>query len=181
MITSTKSLIVGTLIGTMVLAGAVSVVRAAQPQAIRATAQASANVPEYGTDRLIARMLRVNHQIIQANDRDRETNDDAEERQESAKLRTLAKITPQQAQQAAEAAKGGRASSVKLENEDGNLVYAVVIGEQEVKVDAGNGRVLYTEALNGDDEKNEASRPRSSIQVAEPSGGDGDGETNDDG
>ena len=121
----------------------------------------------------------------QAGERDRETNDDAkeqaEDQQESAKLQSLAKITPQQAQQAAEAAQGGQASNVKLENEDGNLVYAVVIGHKEVKVDAGNGRVLYTEARNHEDKKTEASRPHSSIQVTEALGGDGDGETNDDG
>jgi hypothetical protein len=171
--TSIKSIIVATLLGIVGLGGAVSVVRADRPQAI---------APEYGIDRLIARQPRFNRQITQTNDR--ETNDDAEEQQESAKLQALAKITPEQAQQAAEAAQGGRARSVKLENDDGNLVYAVVIGQQEVKVDAGNGRVLYTEALNGDDEKdekNEAFHPRSSIQVAEPPGGDGDGETNDDG
>lgn len=160
--TLTKSTIVVTLLGIVGLAGVVSVVRAVQPQAIRANAKASANAPDY----------RIS---------DRETNDDAEEQQESAKLRPLATISPQQAQQAAEADRGGRARSVKLENDDGNLVYAVVIGQQEVKVDAGNGRVLYTEALNGDDDKNEASRPRSSIQVPEPPGGDSDGETNDDG
>ncbi|MGH2414848.1 MAG: PepSY domain-containing protein, partial [Microcystaceae cyanobacterium] len=125
------------------------------------------------------------NQIAQASNGDKETNDDAQEQtedqQESAKLQALAKITPQQAQQSAESAQGGQASSVKLENEDGNLVYAVVIGHKEVKVDAGNGRVLYTEARNHEDKKTEASHPRSSIQVTEAPGGDGDGETNDDG
>ncbi|OKH31260.1 hypothetical protein NIES2101_41715 [Calothrix sp. HK-06] len=43
-------------------------------------------------------------------------------------------------------------------------VYAVVIGKQEVKVDAGNGKVLYTENEQ-ENETNEASRPKSSIQV----------------
>lgn len=106
--------------------------------------------------------------------------DSAKEAREQAQYQSLAKITPQQAQQAAEAAQGGQASSVKLENEDGSLVYAVVIGQQEVKVDAGNGQVLYTEAQNHEDRNTEASRPRSSIQVTEAPGGDGDGETNDD-
>lgn len=96
---------------------------------------------------------------------DSETNDDAEEQQEAAKLQPLAKITAQQAQQAAETAVGGKASSVKLEDEDGNLVYAVEIGKQEFIVDAGNGRVLYSENENQEDEKNEASRPKSSIQI----------------
>lgn len=114
--------------------------------------------------------------IAEASDGDGETNDDAQDKQESAKLQTLAKITAQQARQFAEANQGGKANNVKLENEDGNVVYAVAIGQKEVKVDAGNGRVLYTESANS--EENEAKHPNSSIRVAEVS--DGDGETNDD-
>lgn len=94
-----------------------------------------------------------------------ETNDDRAKQQETAKLQSLAKITPQQAKQSAEAALGGKASHVKLENEDGNLVYTVVISPKEAKVDAGNSKVLYTEALNHKNKKTEASHPRSSIQV----------------
>lgn len=41
-------------------------------------------------------------------------------------------------------------------------------------MDAGDGRVLYTENENQEDEKNEASRPKSSIQVQ-----GNDGEAND--
>lgn len=104
-------------------------------------------------------------QQTEASDGDGETNDDVEEQQEAAKLQPLAKITAQQAQQAAQTSVGGQASKVELENEDGNLVYAVKIGQQEVKVDAGNGQVLYSENENQEDEKNEASHPKSSIQV----------------
>lgn len=165
--TSTKLIMVGTLLGTLGFAGVARLVHAAQPQ------MPVAIMPEYHSG----------NQIAQAGDG--ETNDDAkkqaEDQQESTKLQSLAKITPQQAQQAAEAAQGGQASSVKLENEDGNLVYAVVMGQKEVKVDAGNGRVLYTEPRNHEDKKTEASRPKSSIQVTEAPGGDGNGETNDDG
>lgn len=113
-------------------------------------------------------------QQTEASDGDGETNDDVEEQQEAAKLQPLAKITARQAQQAAQTSVGGQASKVELENEDGNLVYAVKIGQQEVKVDAGNGRVLYSENENQENEKNEASRPKSSIQVP-----NNDGETND--
>ncbi len=91
-----------------------------------------------------------------------ETKYDPNEQQESALLQSLAKITPQQA---AETARRGQESRVKLENENGNLVYAVEIGQQEVKVDAGNGKVLYTENASQEDEKSEAAHPRSSIQV----------------
>ncbi|PSM50350.1 peptidase M4 [Chroococcidiopsis sp. CCALA 051] len=107
-----------------------------------------------------------------------EANEPAEEQQETTQLQSLAKITPQQAQQAAQTALGGKASSVQLENEDGNLVYAVKIGQQEAKVDAGNGKVLYTENANQEGEKQEASRPKSSIQVSNNQVGDR--ETNDD-
>ncbi|GAA5514576.1 hypothetical protein Dcar01_03332 [Deinococcus carri] len=68
--------------------------------------------------------------------------------QEEAQLRTLARITPQQATQAAQATVPGTVSSVKLEDEDGNLVYAALVGRTEVKVDAGNGRVLHQEAAD---------------------------------
>jgi uncharacterized membrane protein YkoI len=112
-------------------------------------------------------------------DGDGETNDDVKEQQESARLQSLAKITPQQAQQAAEKAVGGQATRVQLENEDGNLVYSVLIGEKDVKVDAGNAKILYTE--NPGSEVNEKNRPHSSIRLSEGAGGDGDGETNDDG
>lgn len=72
--------------------------------------------------------------------------------QEEAQLRALAKITPQQASQAAQAAVPGTVTSVKLEDEDGSLVYAVVIGQTEVKVDAGNGKVLHQEAADTENE-----------------------------
>jgi hypothetical protein len=111
--------------------------------------------------------------LAEVSDGDGEADDDA---QESAKLKSLAKITALQAKQAAEANSGGSASSIKLENEDGNLLYAVIIGQTEVKVDAGNGRLLYTEAVNSQDETTK--HPNSSIRVADQ--GDGDGETNDD-
>jgi uncharacterized membrane protein YkoI len=101
----------------------------------------------------------------------------ANEANEGAKLQSLAKISASQAQQTAEAAQGKKASNVKLENEDGNLIYAVNIGQNEVKVDAGNGQILYTDNTTKEGSEVESSRPRSSIQVAEVE----KGETNDDG
>jgi hypothetical protein len=99
------------------------------------------------------------------------------EASEVAKLQPLAKISASLAQQTAEAAQGNKASSTQLENEDGNLVYAVNIGHNEVKVDAGNGKILYTDNTAKEGSETEGSRPRSSIQVAEVE----KGETNDDG
>ncbi|OKH25946.1 peptidase [Hydrococcus rivularis NIES-593] len=109
------------------------------------------------------------------NEQEESQEDDAEEKQEAARLQSLAKITAQQAKQAAETAQGGTASKVELEDEDGNLVYQVVIDQTEVMVDAGNGKVLYTEQANQENEEDETNRPRSSIQVP-----DTDRKTNDD-
>ena len=109
-------------------------------------------------------------------DNDGETNDDVQDKQELAKLQKLAKITPQQAQQAAEAVQLGKVSNVKLENENGNVVYSVVIGKAEVVVDAGNARVLSnTSDRENDEEASEQKQPKSSIQTSvDPSNGDGE-------
>ncbi|MBW4511833.1 MAG: PepSY domain-containing protein [Scytonematopsis contorta HA4267-MV1] len=105
--------------------------------------------------------------IAEVSDGDGEEADDAEEKQESSKLQALAKITVQQAQQAAETAQGAKASKVYLDNEDGNLVYKVTIGQTEVAVDAGNAKILYNEKVNQEDKSTEVTHPRSSIQVSE--------------
>ncbi len=143
--TSTKIILAFSFVGTLGLAGLSRVVTAKQPQSFVA----------------IARQHHSAIQIAEASD------DDGD----AAKLQPLAKITAEQAKIAAEASVGGKAKSVKLENEDGNLIYAVEIGRQEVTVDAGNGKVLYVENANEQDEKNEANRPKSSIQVQENNDG----------
>ena len=81
-------------------------------------------------------------EVAQISDGDGETNDD---QLEDKKLQALAKITAEQAKQAAETFTEAKASSVKIEKEDGNLVYAVKIAQKEVEVDAGNGKVIYIE------------------------------------
>jgi uncharacterized membrane protein YkoI len=183
--TFTKLIVVTPLLGTLGIAGVAHLVQAAQIKVPTAV------MPEHHRE----------SQKTQASDGDGETQDDGRgqsnsggketnanakeqtnDQSEAAKLAPLAKITTQQAQKFAEAAQGRKSGSVKLENEDGNLVYAVAIGQKEVMVDAGNGRVLYSEALGrSENKKTETSHPRSSIQVSEAPGGDGDGETNDDG
>ena len=84
--------------------------------------------------------------------KDGEDGEEAENRAEGAeseRLKSLARITPEQAQAAALAQIPGTVKKVELENEDGNLVYGVEIktanGESDVKVDAGDGRVLHVE------------------------------------
>lgn len=72
--------------------------------------------------------------------------DKMNEGQESAALRALAKITPEQARAEALKAVNGEVQKVSLDNENGNLVYSVEVktagGTVDVKVDAGNGKVL---------------------------------------
>ena len=108
-----------------------------------------------------------------------ETHDDAQSAGETARLQALATITPQQAQQTAEQKMGKPADKVEIENDRGSLVYAVGFGQQDVKVDAGNGQILYTD--NQNDGENNVAHPKSSIQISGTGAGDGDGETNDDG
>lgn len=159
--TATKIILAAAFVSTLVLGGKLPTVYGQKLQS-----------------QVIIPQLSQGIQMVEASDGDGETNDDANEQHESVKLQSLAKITPQQALQAVETTQQGKARGVKLENENGNLVYAVEIGQQEVKVDAGNGRVLYTENVNQED-KNEATRPKSSVQV--PQTRDGERETDNNG
>jgi uncharacterized membrane protein YkoI len=167
MTTSTKLIVVSGLLGTLGLASVLGFAHTSQSK------MSVAIMPEHRNSRQISQ------------NGDREINDDdkkqAEEHQGSVKLQSLAKITAQQAQQTVEVAQGRKAQNVTLENDDGSLVYAVMIANQEVKVDAGNGHILYTEAMNHEDKKTDVSHPKSSIQITKFQGGDGDGEMNDDG
>ena len=78
-----------------------------------------------------------------------EEAEDKAEGAESERLKSLARITPEQAQAAALAQVPGTVRKVELENEDGNVVFGIEIktanGESDVKVDAGDGRVLHVE------------------------------------
>lgn len=74
------------------------------------------------------------------------------EADEARRLAQLAKITADEAKAAALAQfPGGTVQKVELENENGSLVYSVHLTDAngkawDVKVDAGNGTVLHTEA-----------------------------------
>lgn len=76
---------------------------------------------------------------------DNAKEDSPEDQQEDAQLQPLAKITSQQAAAIASGAVSGTVSQISLDNEDGTLVYKVMVGQSEVLVDAGNGAVLETE------------------------------------
>jgi len=75
------------------------------------------------------------------------------EADEATALAGLASITPEQAQDAALAANpGATVVKVELDNENGALVYSVELDNGlDVKVDAGNGAVLYVDS-GGDHE-----------------------------
>ena len=137
--TSIKVILAAAFAGTLALGGLVKVGHAQSPVAVMQQSQKAIQIAEAG-----------------------ETNDDEQEKSES-QLQNLAKITPQQAKQAAETAVGGTATKVKLENENGSLIYAVEIGSKELTIDAGNGKVLSSENLGQGDKAEDA--PKSSIQV----------------
>jgi hypothetical protein len=78
-------------------------------------------------------------------------NSGSESEADDAALAGLAKITPDQAKAAALAAVPGTAGKVELEDEDGNVVFGVEVttasgSKMDVKVDAGNGKVLAQQA-----------------------------------
>jgi uncharacterized membrane protein YkoI len=81
---------------------------------------------------------------------------------EAAALTALAKISEADARNAALAKfPGATIQKAALEDENGNVVWSVALTDankaaQEVKIDAGNGAVLATEAGGGDTEKSGA-------------------------
>lgn len=74
------------------------------------------------------------------------------EADETAALQSQAKISAADAEKAALAANPGTTVvKTELDNENGFLVYSVELSNgSEVKVDAGNGTVLYTEQAGND-------------------------------
>ncbi|MGB9770099.1 MULTISPECIES: PepSY domain-containing protein [Caldisericum] len=81
-----------------------------------------------------------------------------DEASESSALQGLAKISQSEAEASALAKVPGTVVKTTLDNENGYLVYAVEVKDAQgkvfdVKVDAGNGTVLATEASDGAEEK----------------------------
>lgn len=76
-----------------------------------------------------------------------ETNDHETDDAVSASIQAQAKLTPDQAKQAAvNAHPGTTATQVSLDDENGTAVYSVTLSNgDEVKVDAASGTVLGTE------------------------------------
>lgn len=108
----------------------------------------------------------VEDEIEMEEELESEAEEELEEEQEAARLQPLAKITAEQAKEAALKAQSGKVTELELEAENGSLVYEVTISETEIFVDAGNGDILYTQGVNEKvDEATEQARPRGSIQV----------------
>jgi len=73
---------------------------------------------------------------------------------EPVDLTYLARIPAEKAMAAAQSAyPGSRVRALALENENGCLVYSVLLSNgQEVKLDAGNGQVLQTASADDEEE-----------------------------
>lgn len=85
-----------------------------------------------------------------------EGDEDTSEADEAKTLESLATITVDDAIAAATDSVPGTADTAELENENGSVVYEVEVtaddgSDTEVKVDAGNGAVLDTEAEDEDE------------------------------
>lgn len=76
----------------------------------------------------------------------------ANEQEEAKQLSNLATVTQEEAKQFALAEINGIVKDIQLENEDGNVVYGVEIENAgtsvDIKIDAGNGKVLRVESDN---------------------------------
>jgi len=85
---------------------------------------------------------------------------------EPAGLDSMAKITADQAKEAALAANtGATATQVELDNENGNLVWGVELNTgADVKVDAGNGKVLHTDQPDANEAGEEKAKETESAQ-----------------
>ena len=83
-----------------------------------------------------------------------------QEGERQATYGSLAKLTLQQATSIAANAQAGNISKAELQDEDGFLVYNVVIVSQdkrihEIKVDAGSGAILRTDVNSSERESSE--------------------------
>ena len=122
------------LLTVVLLAGALAVPALAQGPTLQ---EQDGQFPSYGS-------------LIRVRDAQFEGLSEADE---SAALAGLATITPEQARASALAANPGTSViKVELDNENGALVYSVELSNgMDVKVDAGNATVLYTDS-DGDNE-----------------------------
>lgn len=108
----------------------------------------------------------------EANEGPENEAEEGNEAEEMSQYQALATVTPEQAQQTAEAAQGGTATKVELDEEDGSLVYEVEFANAEVLVDAGNGEILKTELEGQEEDDATEALIQGSIQVPDNDNGD---------
>lgn len=70
---------------------------------------------------------------------------EAEEEINTPRLKLLAKVTAAEAKEIACKRCKGTIKQIDLENEDGNVIWSVEIGNHEMSIDAGNGKILVFE------------------------------------
>ncbi len=92
--------------------------------------------------------------------------DHDDEQNEAARLAPLAKINANQATAAALAKVPGTALKTTLDNENGNLVYSVAVKLtsneiRDIKVDAGDGRILQIDVGNDQQDSSDSLSGRS--------------------
>jgi uncharacterized membrane protein YkoI len=119
---------IASVLAVVLLTGALAVPSFAQGPTLQ---EQDGQFPSYGSS-------------IRVNDTQYEGTSEADE---AAALTDLATITPEQAKAAAlQANPGTTVVKVELDNENGALVYSVELSNgMDVKVDAGNAAVLYTD------------------------------------
>jgi uncharacterized membrane protein YkoI len=100
--------------------------------------------------------------VLIENQRETGDQDDIEEVEEALEWQEFATISIQEALEIAESHAGAEAHTAELSNEEGNLVYEVVIGLNAIYVDAGNGQILLAET---DGEDKDSADFQSSVQV----------------
>ncbi|MBP1913014.1 PepSY domain-containing protein [Thermococcus stetteri] len=104
------------------------------------------------------------------------------EDQEAKTLQDLAKITVEQAKDSALSVVNGTINKVELGNENGYLVYSVEVKTadgviKDVKVDAGNGKVLQIDTdneMNGMEKENEKEKEQAGEKEDDESSADND-------
>ncbi len=109
--------------------------------------------------------------------------DDQSEGAEAAAYGSMATVSLDQAVKAAQDSLGvtDAPTSAQLDNENGFLIWEVVIGDQAVKVDAGDAKVLQTEQVGaneeGDDNEayNQGEDEQGNMQEEHDEGGEEDG------
>jgi hypothetical protein len=73
-----------------------------------------------------------------------------DDRTKAKEYARLAKISRAQAETIAKRAVPGAVTRLELDDEDGSLVYEIRIGNREVLVDAGNGKILRNKPADDD-------------------------------